>query len=169
MILNIFSFAYLIPICLHCSICSDLLPTFLIVLFVFLSVKSCLYILHKVLEQIYVCSLSFYFLKSAVCCVLSRLVASDSLWPHGLYPARLLCQWGFSRQEYWSVPACPPPGDLPNPGSLALQADSSPSEPPIKSNLQCFSFMDVLGLVSKLKVVFSLTFSSISFIVYIHK
>ena len=44
--------------------------------------------------------------------------------PHGLEPARLLCPWGFSRQEYWSGLTCPPPGDLPNPGiepvSLAL-------------------------------------------------
>ena len=23
---------------------------------------------------------------------------------------------GFSRQEYWSGPPCPPPGDRPNPG-----------------------------------------------------
>ena len=23
---------------------------------------------------------------------------------------------GFSRQEYWSLLPCPPPGDLPNPG-----------------------------------------------------
>ena len=42
----------------------------------------------------------------------------------------------FSRQEYWSGLACPPPGDLPNPGieprSLALQADSLLSEPPGK-------------------------------------
>ena len=41
---------------------------------------------------------------------------------------------GFSRQEYWSRLSCPPPGDLPNPGteakSLALQADSLLSEPP---------------------------------------
>ena len=39
---------------------------------------------------------------------------------------------GFSGQEYWSGLQCPPP-DLPNPGikpgSLALQADSFPSEP----------------------------------------
>ena len=26
----------------------------------------------------------------------------NSLWPHGLQPTRLLCPWGFSRQEYWS-------------------------------------------------------------------
>ena len=39
---------------------------------------------------------------------------------------------GFSRQEYWSVLPCPPPGDLPDPGkepdSPKLQADSLPSE-----------------------------------------
>ena len=38
---------------------------------------------------------------------------------------------GFFRQEYWNGLPCPPPGDLPNPGteptspvSPALQADS---------------------------------------------
>ena len=40
----------------------------------------------------------------------------------------------FSRQEYWSRLPFLSPGDLPNPGiepgSLALQADSLPSEPP---------------------------------------
>ena len=42
----------------------------------------------------------------------------------------------FSRQEYWSGLPCPSPGDLSNPeiepGSPALQADSSPSELPDK-------------------------------------
>ena len=42
--------------------------------------------------------------------MLSRSVVSDSLWPHGLEPARLLCPWGFSRQEYWSGWPCYPPG-----------------------------------------------------------
>ena len=59
-------------------------------------------------------------------------VVSDFLWPHGLYPARLLCPWGFSRQEYWCGLPCPPPGDLPNPWieprSPTLQAHSLPSE-----------------------------------------
>ena len=41
---------------------------------------------------------------------------SNSLRFYGLYPTRLLCTWGVSRQEYWSVLPCPPPGDLPNPG-----------------------------------------------------
>ena len=48
--------------------------------------------------------------------VLSHSILSDSLQPHGLWPARLLCPWGVSRQEYWSGLSCPPPGDLPNPG-----------------------------------------------------
>ena len=50
--------------------------------------------------------------------------------------ARLLCPWGFSRQEYWSGLPCPPSGDLPTLGielrSPALWADSLPSEPPGK-------------------------------------
>ena len=42
----------------------------------------------------------------------------------------------FSSQEYWSGLPFPSPGDLPDPGieprSLALQADTLPSEPPGK-------------------------------------
>ena len=68
--------------------------------------------------------------------VLSHSVVSSSLQPCRLKPARLLCPWGFSRQEYWSGLPCPPPGDLPHPGikprSPELQADSLPFEPPGK-------------------------------------
>ena len=71
--------------------------------------------------------------------VLSHSVMSNSLWPRGLQPARLLCPWGFLRQEYWSGLRCPPPEDLPNPGiksrSPALQVDSLPYESPGKSTL----------------------------------
>ena len=63
--------------------------------------------------------------------MLSHPIMLDSLEPHGLQPARLLCAWGFSRQEYWTGLPCPSPGDLPNPGiksrSLMLQ-NSLPSE-----------------------------------------
>ena len=69
----------------------------------------------------------------------SRSVVSDSLWPHGLQPTRLLCPWGFYRQEYWSELSCPSPGDLPNPGleprSPTSKGGSLPSEPPGKPNL----------------------------------
>ena len=45
----------------------------------------------------------------------------------------------FSRQEYWSGLPFPSPGDLHNPGiehmSLALQADTLPTEPPEKQEL----------------------------------
>ena len=53
-----------------------------------------------------------------------------------LRPAKVLCLWGFSRQEYWSGLPFPPPGDLPNSGieprSPTLQAHSLPTEPPGK-------------------------------------
>ena len=66
-------------------------------------------------------------------CVRRHSVVSHSLQPHGLWPARLPCPWGFSRQEKWSGFPSPPPGDLPNPGtepqSPALQTESLPSEP----------------------------------------
>ena len=64
------------------------------------------------------------------CCCSLVTVMSDSLQPHGLWPARLLCPGDFSRQEYWSGLAFPPPGDLPDPVikpvSLTLQEDSLP-------------------------------------------
>ena len=48
---------------------------------------------------------------------------------------------GFSRQEYWSGLPCPPPGDLPDPGSMpgfpALQTDSLPSDPPGSCAVSC--------------------------------
>ena len=47
---------------------------------------------------------------------ISRSVVSSSLRPHVLWPTRLLCPWGFSRQEYWSGAPCPPPGDLSDQG-----------------------------------------------------
>ena len=39
------------------------------------------------------------------CAVLGRSAVADSLRPHGLQPARLLCPWGCSRQ-YWSGCHC---------------------------------------------------------------
>ena len=56
---------------------------------------------------------------------------------------------GFSRQEYWSGLPFPSSGDLPSPGSeprsLALQADSSPSEPKMLDRLS--GFLNLLSLV----------------------
>ena len=40
---------------------------------------------------------------------------------------------GFSRQEHWSGWPFPSSGNLRGPGSLALQADSLPPEPPGKT------------------------------------
>ena len=55
---------------------------------------------------------------------------------------------GFSRQEYWSVLPFPSPGDLPNlgikPWSPALQADSLPTELPVKPPVLCGQFLLVI-------------------------
>ena len=56
----------------------------------------------------------FYIGKDGRMCGSS--VMSSSFRPYGLWPARLLCPWGFSRQEYWSGLPCPPPRDLHKPG-----------------------------------------------------
>ena len=40
----------------------------------------------------------------------SQSLVSDSLWLRGVYLARLLCPWNFSRQEYWSKLPFPPSG-----------------------------------------------------------
>ena len=55
--------------------------------------------------------------SSDIVYVLSHLVVSDYLRPHGLQPARLICPWGVSRQEYWSRLPCPPPEIFPTQGS----------------------------------------------------
>ena len=74
------------------------------------------------------------------CSVLSRSVLSNSFQPHGLQPTRLLCPWGFSRQEYWKGLICSSPGYLPKPTieprSPTLQADSLPAESPDKCFLE---------------------------------
>ena len=43
---------------------------------------------------------------------------------------RLLCPWGFSKQEYWSGLPCPPPGNLPYPGT-------EPRSPAVQGILYC--------------------------------
>jgi len=52
----------------------------------------------------------------------------ETLQSHGLHPAKILCPWEFSREEYWSGLPCPSPENLPNTGietgSPALQEDS---------------------------------------------
>ena len=77
-------------------------------------------------------------------------------WPGLLSDIRLLCPWGFSRQEYWSGLPCPPPGDLPNPRieprSPILQVDSLPSEPsgkPKNTRVDSLSFLQGIFLTQE--------------------
>ena len=66
-----------------------------------------------------------------LCSVISHAQLFMTPWT-----VKLLCPWGFSRQEYWSGLPYPPPGGLPNSGielgSPALQADSLPAKLPGK-------------------------------------
>ena len=86
------------------------------------------------------------------CTVLSCPVVSDSATSWTV-AARLLCPWGFSRQEYWSALPCPPPGDLSNSGleprSPALQVDSLLPEPPGKPTYKYMAYKFLFIVVSK--------------------
>ena len=62
----------------------------------------------------------------------SHSVVSNSLWPPWTVAHQAPLSMGFCRQEHWSELPGPSPGDLPDPGSPALLADSLPSEPPRK-------------------------------------
>ena len=74
--------------------------------------------------------------------VLSPSVLSDTLRRHGLLPARLLCLWTFSRQEYWSGLSFPPAGYFPDlgiepvsPAPPALAGEFFTTEPPGKPSV----------------------------------
>ena len=96
-------------------------------------------------------------LGTQCCAVLSRSV-SNSATPLD----RLLCPWGFFRQEYWSGLPFPPPGDLSDPGikprSPSLQADSLPSEPSWKQELYTLLYFtlkqpSMIRIISILQVI----------------
>ena len=57
---------------------------------------------------------------------------SNSLRPHGLQSTRLLCPWGFSRQEHWSGLPSPPSRGLPTQGL-------NPDLPHCRQILNCLS------------------------------
>ena len=66
----------------------------------------------------------FCYLKQCAC-VLSRL-SRDRLFATPRTTARQApLSMGFSRQEYWSGLPCPPPGDLPDPGTEPKSLTSS--------------------------------------------
>ena len=60
---------------------------------------------ESVLKQDYLCV-----------CMLTHSVISNSLWPQGLQPTRLLCPWNSPGKKYWSGLPFPSPGDLPDSG-----------------------------------------------------
>ena len=61
---------------------------------------------------------SWWMLQHAVCCVVvfSCSVEFNSLWPHDLWSARLLCPWDSPGKNTGVGCHFPPPGHLPHPG-----------------------------------------------------
>ena len=102
---------------------------------------SCLQSYHLKLKNLQRKQITYFLLESFFTnlpalggmCRAALTQSGRTLRLHRLYPSRLLCPWGFSRQEYWGGLPCPSPGDLPDseiePRSAAFQADSLPSEP----------------------------------------
>ena len=79
--------------------------------------------------------LNIYHELNTFSCMFSHLVVPNSLQPHGLQPARLLCPWN-SPGKYWSRLPFPPLEDLPNrvikpgsPSSPTLAGEFLTSEP----------------------------------------
>ena len=92
--------------------------------------------------QIYV--KSYYLLKafSTLDCTLCHFICVRLFVTPWTVAHQAPLSMGFSWQEHWSRLPCPPPGDLPDPGtepespaSPALQADSLPAEPSGKRTL----------------------------------
>ena len=81
--------------------------------------------------------------------MLSRSVMSNSLRHGGLWPTRLLCPWGFSRQQYQSGLPCPLPCQRRR--SSALQAYSSPSELPGNTGVGSLSLLQGIFPIRELK------------------
>ena len=79
---------------------------------------------------------SLALLGSQLCVYINCSVLSDSLWPYGLYPTRLLCPWDSPGKnigagcQFFLQGIFPDPGL--EPGSPTLQADSLLPEPPGK-------------------------------------
>ena len=85
-----------------------------------------------------------HFVKTAKMVLRACLVTQSCLTlcnPVDCITCQAPLSMGFSRQEYWKGLPFPSPGNLLDPGikprSLALQADSLPSEPPGKPQWPC--------------------------------
>ena len=54
----------------------------------------------------------------------SRVQLSVTSWTQASLSYQASLSMGFSRQEYWSGLPCPPPGDLPDPGTEPVSLTS---------------------------------------------
>ena len=78
-------------------------------------------------------------------------VVSDTLQPHGLYPARLLCSWDFPGKNTGVGCCFPLPGDLLDPGikptSPALAGGFFTTAPPVLKYDFCQWWLGVIYFI----------------------
>ena len=73
-------------------------------------------------------------------CVFSRSVVSDSLWPHELWPARLLWPWGFpGKNPGVGCHSSGSSGDLPHPGLNLCLLNWRETAPPGKPHIVVYT------------------------------
>ena len=83
-----------------------------------ISQRPALLLLKPEQDSIFISLKQQWFCFKCVCvgalCVLTQ--SCPTRWPHGLWPAGLLCLWGSPGKSTGVGGHFPPPGDLPDPG-----------------------------------------------------
>ena len=70
------------------------------------------------------------YLYNSCYCRVCRVSMSNSLWPHGVQPARLFCPWHFPGKSTGVGCYFFPPGDLPKPRGTLISNTEADSLPP---------------------------------------
>ena len=101
-----------VPIEVHLSVSSKIIDTFI-------------YWLSNSMSRVYLPGTHVCACVRA-CCRFSHVRLFVTLWT--VASCQASPSMGFSRPEYWSGLPCPPPGDLPNPGTEPMAPVSSASQ-----------------------------------------
>ena len=130
---------------------------------------------HAIISDIFSSKISnlslTFFVMSFYVCVLSHPIVPDSLWPHGLQPARLLCPWNFPGMNTGLGCHFLFQGIFPTQGSychllhlLHWQADSLPLRH-LRSSCAAYLFLSSFSLFSTLSISLIHSYPFITFFV----
>ena len=86
-----------------------------------------LYQVKKLFIKSHICDYTNKYFRRAIPCSSLQLYLFATPWTEA---QQTPLSMGFSQQEYWSGLLCPPPRDLPNPGTHSSIAWKIPSEEP---------------------------------------